>query len=186
MIKKSICLTFLIIFMISCVPILQAADEAVPKAETPKENPKIYNVKTPYDEVTWMDVVKGQQKPPDASSICLWFNYRDLAPSSQVQSVWYYMGGGTPRRIGEGAFWMPSGANWGRTHLPFHAGRQYPNGNYEVFFYVDGALQSRMPFAWQGPRNYGGYAMSADYPGSSTGQFERAVDKYVGSPSDKK
>ncbi len=182
MIRKSICLAFFIIFTISCVPMLQAADEMPANQQAPAEKPKIFNVKTPYDDITWMDVIDRQQKPPDASSIYLWFNYRDISPSSRVQSVWHYMDGGTPRRVGSGLFWMPDGANWGRTFLPFHSGRQYPYGNYEVDFYVDGTLQGRTPFAWHGPRNYGGYVMSANYPDSSSGKFEQAVDKYVGSP----
>jgi hypothetical protein len=164
--------------LLLCLARPLSAGENPEKAERLPENPKIHDVKTPYDDITWQDVINRQQKPPGYDSIYLWFNTRDLSPYARMRSVWYYRDPAGPRRIGEGRFWMPAGTSWARTYLPFHPGRMYPAGNYEVDFYVDGRLEGRAPFAWYGPRNYGG-AIRLDSSGGARSRFEEAVDLYI-------
>ena len=178
---------FVVVCLVVCSSVLplplEALQEQAPQTQSPNktaeevapppEQAKIFNVKTPYDDVTWMDVVKDQQKPIDGSNICLWFNYRDLAPNSRVSSIWYHRTAGGLERVGSGNVMFTSGRPWGRTYLPGLGSRNYPAGDYEVYFYVDGRLENRMNFAWQGPRQPAVMVGAGSYgsPTSQKGSF---------------
>ncbi|RJX32748.1 MAG: PEGA domain-containing protein [Desulfarculus sp.] len=107
---------------------------------------RISEVKAARGVVAGRPLGVSQVFTPEVNPIYVWFRLEGVAPGSQLRSVWYYLGGAAPRRIGQSTLASSADSDWGQFSFELAPGKRWPLGRYRVELHLSGQKAAAAAF----------------------------------------